>query len=380
MISKNVQNISQSGIRRFFDLIIGMEDVISLGVGEPDFPTPWQIREEAVYSIEKGQTSYTSNAGLPLLRERLVEYIAEKYGISYDSKTESLITVGVSEGLDLALRAIVDPGDVVLIPEPCYVSYKPCVILAGGTPVSIPTTIEDKFKITPQKIKEKIGEKTKALLICYPNNPTGMTYTKDELLEIVKVCKEKNIIVISDEIYGLLSYERPHTPLATIDGMKERTIWLSGFSKGYAMTGWRIGYALGPCEIISAMAKIHQYTMLCAPIMSQYAALHALSSNSYKEMIDEFSRRRRLVVDGLNSIDLYCLIPDGAFYVFPSIRNTGLSSSDFSEKLLFEEKVATVPGNVFGECGEGFIRCSYATSIEKLEKALERMKKFLTRR
>lgn len=377
MISKVVSSFPPSGIRRFFDLIMNMPDIISLGVGEPDFSTPWQIREYALFSIEKGYTSYTSNAGLPLLREKIAEMVYANYKLSYSPEHEILITVGVSEGLDLALRAILNPQDEVLIPEPCYVSYKPCVLLQGGKPVVIPTNMSSHFKINEEILKDKITNKTKAIILCYPNNPTGMTYTKEELSHIANVCYKHNIIVISDEIYGLLSYEKEHIPFASIDGAKDLTIWLSGFSKGYAMTGWRIGYAIANEEIISAMCKIHQYTMLCAPIMSQYAALSALTSNSFEEMKDEFSRRRRLITSGLNSIGFPCLLPDGAFYVFPSIEKTGLSSSAFAEKLLLKEKVATVPGNVFGECGEGFIRCSYATSREKIEEALGRMERFL---
>lgn len=379
MLSKIVSNIPPSGIRRFFDLIIGMPDVISLGVGEPDFSTPWHIREDALYSIQKGQTTYTSNAGLLPLREKIAQYVYSEHNLSYSPEKEVLITVGVSEGLDLALRAILNPNDEVLIPEPSYVSYKPCVLLAGGKPVIVPTKMSSNFKIGGEDIKERLTDKTKALILCYPNNPTGMTYTKDELSSIASVCCENNIIVISDEIYGLLSYEKEHIPFATLSGARDLTIWLSGFSKGYAMTGWRLGYAIGCEEIISAMCKIHQYTMLCAPIMSQYAAISALSSNSFKEMREEFSRRRRLIVDGFNSIGLPTLMPDGAFYIFPSIEKTALSSSDFAERLLFEEKVATVPGDVFGECGEGFIRCSYATSTEKIEQAIERIKRFLKR-
>ncbi|MEW6103638.1 MAG: aminotransferase class I/II-fold pyridoxal phosphate-dependent enzyme [bacterium] len=375
MLSKRVLEIPPSGIRKFFDLITGMPDVISLGVGEPDFPTPWHIREDALYSIEKGWTTYTSNWGLLPLREKISEVVYSKYNLSYDPKDEVLITVGVSEAIDLALRAILEPDDEVLIPEPSYVSYKPCVIMASGKPIVIPTKFSNKFRIKPDDIKERLTSKTKAIILCYPNNPTGMTYTKDELFAIANVCKENDIIVISDEIYGLLSYEIEHKPFASF--LKDKTIWLSGFSKGYAMTGWRLGYALGCEEIISAMCKIHQYIILCAPIMSQYAGLSALSSNSFIDIKDEFSRRRRLIVDGLNSIGLSCLMPDGAFFVFPSIEKTGLSSDDFSEKLLFSEHVATVPGNIFGECGEGFIRCSYATSTEKIEKAIERMAIFL---
>lgn len=374
MIAKVVRDIPPSGIRRFFDILATMKDVISLGVGEPDFPTAWHIREEAIYSIEKGYTTYTSNAGLIALREKIAETLFSKHNLSYNPDVEILITTGVSQGIDLALRAILNPGDEVLIPEPSYVSYKPCTLLAGGKPVIIPTFFEDNFKIKLSSICDAITEKTKAIILCYPNNPTGVSYTKDELLDLADVCKKHNLIVISDEIYEHLSYTYPHIPFASQDS--ERTIYLSGFSKGYAMTGWRVGYAAGPRDIIGAMCKIQQYTMLCPPIISQRSAIAALSGSS-NEMKEEYEKRRNLMVSGLNSIGLECLLSDGAFFAFPSIKTSGLSSSEFAERLLFSEKVAVVPGEAFGECGEGFIRTSFAVQEEKIEESLVRIKRFL---
>jgi aminotransferase len=376
MIAKVINDIPPSGIRRFFDILSTMKDVISLGVGEPDFPTPWHIREEAIYSIEKGWTTYTSNAGLITLREKIAETILSKHNIFYNPESCLLITTGVSQGIDLALRAILNPGDEVLIPEPSYVSYKPCTLLAGGKPVTIPTFFEDSFKIKPSSIYDAITERTKAIILCYPNNPTGVSYTKEELLEIACVCKKNNLIVISDEIYEHLSYTYPHIPFASQDN--ERAIYLSGFSKGYAMTGWRVGYAAGPQDIIGAMCKIQQYTMLCPPIISQRSAIAALSGNS-NEMKEEYEKRRNLMVSGLNSIGLECLLPDGAFFTFPSIKTSGFSSYEFAERLLFSEKVAVVPGNAFGECGEGFVRASFAVQEEKIEESLIRIKRFLVK-
>ncbi|MBU1598920.1 aminotransferase class I/II-fold pyridoxal phosphate-dependent enzyme [bacterium] len=376
MIAKIVRDIPPSGIRRFFDILATMKDVITLGVGEPDFPTPWQIREEAIYSIEKGYTTYTSNAGLIELREKIAERLFSKYNLSYNPESCLLITTGVSQGIDLSLRAILDPGDEVIIPEPSYVSYKPCTLLAGGKPVIISTLYEDGFKIKPKAIEDAISDKTKAIILCYPNNPTGVSYTKDELLGLVRVCKKNDLIVISDEIYEHLSYKHPHIPFASLES--EKTIYLSGFSKGYAMTGWRIGYAAGPEEIIGAMCKIQQYTMLCPPIISQRSAIVALSG-SLNEMKEEYERRRNLMVSGLNSIGLECLLPDGAFFAFPSIKRSGLASSEFAERLLFSEKVAVVPGNAFGEAGEGFIRTSFVVAPEKIEEALIRIQRFLAK-
>ena len=375
MISKIVRDIPPSGIRRFFDILGKMKDVITLGVGEPDFPTPWHIREEAIYSIEKGWTTYTSNAGLIELREKIAETLSSKHNLSYNPESEILITTGVSQGIDLALRAILNPGDEVLIPEPSYVSYKPCTLLAGGKPVTISTLYEDSFKIKPKAISDAISDKTKAIILCYPNNPTGVSYTKEELLGLAGVCKKNNLIVISDELYEHLSYEHPHIPFASLDS--EKTIYLSGFSKCYAMTGWRVGYAAGDKEIIGAMCKIQQYTMLCPPTISQRAAISALSSDSWNEMREEYEKRRNLIVSGLHSIGMECLLPDGAFFAFPKILRSGLSSSEFAERLLLSEKVAVVPGDAFGESGEGFIRTSFAVQKEKIEEALIRMKRFL---
>lgn len=380
-ISKVVQNIPPSGIRKFFDLTATMKDIISLGIGEPDFVTPWHIRDTAIYSLEQGYTSYTSNAGLLELRQAISDRLFTDYGLEYSTQDEILITVGVSEGLDLALRAIINPGDEVIIPEPCYVSYKPCTIFAGGKPVIIPTDAESGFKITPKQVEEAITDRTKALLLGYPSNPTGATMSREELRGIAEVSARYDLLVIADELYSLLTYDTSPVSFASLEGMKERTILLNGFSKAYAMTGWRVGYAAGNKEIIGAMTRIHQYTMLCASVMSQKAALEALRHGKFavEEMFNEYNQRRRVIVKGLNEMGLECRMPGGAFYVFPSIKTTGLTSEAFAEKLLFEEKVAVVPGTAFGECGEGYVRCSYATSLEKIEEALKRMEKFVRR-
>lgn len=382
VISRAVRGIAPSGIRRFFDLVSEMDDVLSLGVGEPDFVTPWHIREAAIYSLEKGQTMYTSNYGLMTLRQAISEDLSGLYGVEYDPTKEILVTVGVSEGFDLAMRAIINPGDEVIIPEPCYVSYGPCTVLAGGVPVKIVTTRENDFKLTPELLRSAITEKTKAVVVSYPNNPTGATMSREDLEAIAAVIEEHDLLVISDEIYAHLTYEGEHTCFASLKGMWERTILLNGFSKAYAMTGWRIAYAAGPSEIISAMVKIHQYTMLCAPIMAQNAALEALmyGKRERDHMVEEYNRRRRFVVTGFREIGLDCFEPKGAFYVFPSIQSTGMSSTEFAERLLLEEKVAVVPGNAFGECGEGFIRCSYATSLEQLKEAIKRIERFVQKR
>lgn len=379
LISKVVKEIPPSGIRKFFDLIIEMEDVISLGVGEPDFVTPWHIREKAIYSLEEGFTNYTSNSGLLEFREGVARYLAERWGLSYNPENEILITVGVSEGLDLALRALVNPGDEVIVPEPCYVSYSPCILFAGGVPVTIKTSRANDFEVTSSEIERHLSPKTKAILLNYPNNPTGATIGREELLKIKILVEDHGIVLISDEIYAELTYEGEHTPFASLPGMKERTILLNGFSKAYAMTGWRIGYAAASKEIIEAMTKIHQYTMLCASISAQIAAIEALNAgeNSMQEMIQEYDRRRRLIVTGLNEIGLDCFTPKGAFYAFPSIKKTGLSEEEFSERLLLQEKVAVVPGTAFGKSGTDHIRCSYATSLENIEEALLRMERFI---
>jgi len=380
-ISRRVRDIPPSGIRRFFDLLASMEGVISLGVGEPDFVTPWHIREAGIYSLEQGYTSYTSNYGLLELREELASHIAGRRGISYDPQRELLITVGVSEGVDLALRAILDPGDEVIVHDPSYVSYIPCTVLAGGAFVPVPTNLENDFQVRAGDIEKRITQRTKAILLGYPSNPTGAVMDREELVKIAKVAKRHNLLVISDEIYERLVYGVEHTCFASLPGMKERTILLSGFSKAYAMTGWRIGYAAAREEIIEAMMKIHQYIIMCAPTMAQMAALEALKGGDaeVEEMVADYDQRRRVMVKGLNDIGLTCFEPKGAFYAFPSIKGTGLSSDEFAESLLIEDKVAVVPGSTFGQCGEGHIRCCYATSLEEIEEALERMARFVKR-
>lgn len=379
-ISPVVQAIPPSGIRRFFDIAAEMEDVISLGVGEPDFVTPWSIRESCVYGLEQGYTSYTANRGLLELREEICSLQKRNFNIDYDPKTNVLVTVGVSEALDIAMRAILTPGDEILIPEPCYVSYKACASLAGAIPVAVPAKIENNFSITPADLEAHVTNKTKALLIGYPNNPTGAILTKDQLMDIAKFAQEHDLIVISDEIYGDLTYggER-HVCFAGLPGMKDRTILLNGFSKAYAMTGWRIGYAMSNPAIISAMTKIHQYTMLCAPITAQIAAVEALRHGEkyMKKMVSEYDKRRRLIYDGLTNAGLKCFEPKGAFYIFPDITSTGLTSEEFAEQLLMKEHVALVPGTAFGQCGEGYVRCSYATSVTKISEAIARIEHFV---
>lgn len=380
-ISKPVQDIPPSGIRVFFDLVLGMKDVISLGVGEPDFITPWNIRERAIDSLEGGATSYTSNKGMFELRQEISRYLERKYKMRYDPEEEILITVGVSEGSDLALRAVVDRGDEVLIPEPSYVSYGPMTTLCGGRPVFIKTEPHNDFKITSKELSKFCGRKTKAIILNYPNNPTGASYSSGELRRLANVVSKKKLVVISDEIYCDLTYDFEHTPFPTLPRMKEHTIYLNGFSKAFAMTGWRIGYACGPREIIYSMTKIHQYTMMCVPITSQIAAIEALKNGerSVREMKKEYRRRRELIISGLNEIGLPCHKPEGAFYAFPSIKGTGLKSLDFAKRLLEEERVAVVPGTAFGSLGEGYVRISYASSLENIKEALSRMKKFLSK-
>ena len=378
-ISKVVGQIPPSGIRVFFDLVLGMKDVISLGVGEPDFVTPWNIREAAIFGLEEGYTSYTSNKGMAELRQEISRYLKHTYGLDYDPEDEILVTVGVSEGVDLALRAIVEPGTKVLIPEPCYVSYGPNVTLCGGTPVFMETHPENGYRISAKDIDRRVDAKTKVLFINYPANPTGASYTRTDLRKIAEAAARHNLTVITDEIYGDLTYDYDHTAFPGIAGMKERTVYLNGFSKAFAMTGWRIGYACGPREAIAAMTKIHQYTMMCVPIISQIAAREALknSERSVQEMKREYRRRREFIVTRLNEIGLSCHRPEGAFYAFPSIKKFGLSSLDFSKELLRREKVAVVPGTAFGPCGEGFLRLSYASHMDKLKEAMERMERFL---
>jgi aminotransferase len=378
-ISKRVNRLSPSGIRKFFDMLASIEDVISLGVGEPDYATPWHISEAAVQSLEKGYTMYTSNSGIPELRQRVSQYNEEKYGVEYDPFGEILITVGVSEALDLAMRAILNPGDEVIMPDPHYVAYDSCVIMAGGEPVMVPTSQENGFEVDAADIETKITEKTRAILIGYPANPTGAVMSRDKLLAIADLAKRYDLVVVSDEIYARLVYGVEHTCFSSLPGMKNNTVLLGGFSKAYAMTGWRVGYALAPREIIAAMTKIHQYTIMSAPTMAQVAAIEALKSgeHSVQEMVEDYNRRRLIIVKGFNDIGLPCFEPKGAFYAFPSITGTGMTSEEFSEKLLMEEKVAAVPGSAFGECGEGYIRCCYATSLAEIEEALMRMGRFV---
>ena len=379
-LSPAVQSIKPSGIRKFFDIAAKMEDVISLGVGEPDFVTPWPIRESCVYGLEQGYTSYTANRGLPELREEIARHYADVYETHYDAATDILVTVGVSEALDLAMRALLAPGDEVLIPEPCYVSYQACTILAGGVPVAVPAKQENEFRITPAELEEHVTPRTKVLLIGYPNNPTGAIMTREDLLAIADFAQEHDLIVISDEIYGDLTYGgEAHICFSSLPHMQERTLLLNGFSKAYAMTGWRIGYALGAPEIIAAMTKIHQYTMLCAPITTQLAAIEALRHGEkyMKKMVAEYDRRRRLIYEGFMKMGLNCFEPKGAFYIFPDITSTGYTSEEFAEKLLEAEHVALVPGSAFGDCGEGHVRCSYATSVDKISEALARIENFV---
>ena len=374
-VSPLVRSIPPSGIRRFFDIVAEMSGVISLGVGEPDFVTPWHIRESCVHGLQRGYTSYTSNYGLLELRQEITRMIETDYGVTYNPKCEALVTVGVSEALDLAMRAILSPGDEVLVPEPCYVSYQACVTLAGGTPVSVSCTRENEFRVTVDQLAAAVTPRTKALLIGYPNNPTGAVMPREALAAIAQFAEQHDLIVISDEIYANLTYDGEHTCFASLPGMRDRTILLNGFSKAYAMTGWRIGYALGNEDFIAAMTKIHQFTMLCAPITAQIAAVEALQQGrpSRERMVAEYDKRRRLMVEGFRNMGLDCFEPKGAFYVFPSIQNTGLTSLEFAEKLLHAEKVALVPGNAFGACGEGYIRCSYAASSKNLSEALDRI-------
>ncbi len=380
-IAKKVQAVPPSGIRRFFDIAATMDDVISLGIGEPDFTTPPAIVRAGIASLEAGETHYTSNSGILALRQALADHLERLYGVSYDPETELLITVGVSEALYLALAATVDPGDEVIVPEPCFVSYKPEVLFAGGVPAVVPTSVENDFQVLAGQIEAVITPRTKALLIGYPNNPTGAVMARERLLEVAQVAAKHDLLVISDEIYDRLVYGVEHTCFSSLPGMRDHTILLGGFSKAYAMTGWRIGYAAAPVEVLGAMRKVHQYTIMSAPTTAQFAALEALKhgEEAVQEMRARYDRRRRLIVDGLNSIGLTCFEPRGAFYAFPSIAATGLSDEEFSEQLLREEKVACVPGSAFGACGAGHVRCSYATAYDQIEQALERMARFARR-
>ena len=384
VINRRVADVPPSGIRKFFDIVRQMPEAISLGVGEPDFVTPWSIRDAANQSIEDGQTQYTSNWGLETLREKISAYLRMRYHVSYSPKDEVLVTVGASEGIDLAMRALVCPGDEVLIPEPSYVSYAPTVTFAGGTPVPVRTYAKDCFAMTPEALREAITPKTKALILPYPNNPTGGVMTREQLIAIAQELMDTDIIVISDEIYSELVYSgHEHIAFAAINGMRERTITLNGFSKAFAMTGWRVGYACAPRELIAPMFKVHQYTMLCASMQGQVAADRALGRafetnfEDVRQMVRSYDRRRRLMVEGFNAMGLSCFEPRGAFYVFPSIEKTGLTSDEFCQRLLMEKQVACVPGTAFGACGEGHIRCSYATSLDNLKEALVRIGDFV---
>jgi aminotransferase len=381
-ISPLVEQVAPSGLRQFFDIVSTMKDVVSLGVGEPDFATPKHIITECIHSLEQGKTNYTSNSGLLELRQEIVKYIANSYHVSYDVEEEVLVTVGASEALDLAIRSIIAPGDEVLIPEPCYVSYQACVLFAGGTVVPIATSPERGFRVTADELRAKITPKTKAIILGYPNNPTGAIMSKAELQAVADLAAEYDLLVISDELYSELTFDGKHTCFAALDGMKDRTIILNGFSKSHAMTGLRIGYALAHPAVIAAMMKIHQYTMLCAPITSQIAAIEALKNgqNAMKKMMEQYNKRRKIMLKGFRDMGLDCFEPQGAFYIFPSIKKTGLSSQEFTEQLLKKEKVAVIPGHAFGACGEGFIRCSYSYSEEHLREALRRIDHFVNGR
>lgn len=380
-LSEKVVSIEPSGIRKFFDIVSEMKDAISLGVGEPDFDTPWHVREEGIYSLEKGCTFYTSNAGLKELRIEIAKYLNRRCNVSYDYNKEIMVTVGGSEAIDLALRAMLDPGDEVLIPMPSFVSYLPCVTLADGVPVVIELKEEDEFKLTRQELLDSITEKTKVLILPFPNNPTGAIMTREDLADIVDVIIEKDLFVITDEIYSELTYNGEHVTIASFPGMKERCVLINGFSKSYAMTGWRLGYAAAPALILQQMLKIHQFAIMSAPTTSQYAAVEALRNGDkdVEEMREAYNQRRRFLIKALRDMGLEVFEPFGAFYVFPSIKQFGMTSDEFAEKLLEEEKVAVVPGTAFGACGEGFLRISYAYSVEDLKKALEKIEKFVNR-
>lgn len=380
LVNPTVDSLPPSGIRKFFDVVNMMEGAISLGVGEPDFVTPWPIREAGIYSLEKGQTYYTANSGLIELREEICRYMDRKYDVKYDAKKQVLVTVGGSEAIDAMIRSVVSPGDEVLIPEPSFVCYKPLTTMAGGVPVAVETKEEDSFRLTPELLKEKITDKTKLLILPYPNNPTGAVMGKADLEAIAEVLRGTDILVLSDEIYGELLYSgEPHVPFSKIDGMYERTVVVNGFSKAFAMTGWRLGYAVGPERIIGLMTKVHQYGIMSSPTTSQYAAIEALRNcdKDVENMCNEYNERRRFIVDGFRNMGLSCFEPYGAFYVFPCIKRTGMTSEEFCNRLLEEEKVAVVPGSAFGECGEGFIRCSYAYSIDSIDEALKRISRFV---
>lgn len=380
-LSKKIVQVKPSGIRKFFDLVSEMDDVISLGVGEPDFDTPWHIRDEGIYSLEKGKTFYTSNSGLKELKSEIAKYIKRSQNVDYDPAHEIMVTVGGSEAIDVALRAMIDEGDEVLIPQPSYVSYEPCAFLAGAKPVIIDLKAENEFKLTAKEIEDACTDKTKILILPFPNNPTGSIMEKGELEKIAKVIIEKDLYVLSDEIYAELTYKGKHVSITAIDGMKERTVLINGFSKSYAMTGWRLGYACAPQKILEQMLKIHQYAIMCAPTTSQYAAVEALKNGDkdVEEMRRSYNHRRRFLMNAFREMGLECFEPFGAFYVFPCIKEFGMTSEEFATKFLMEEKVATVPGTAFGDSGEGFLRISYAYSLETLKTAMQKLNKFITR-
>ena len=378
-LSEKVTSLKQSGIRKFFDIVSEMKDAISLGVGEPDFDTPWHIRDEGIYALEKGRTFYTSNAGLKDLRKEISNYLKRTQNLDYNADNEILVTVGGSEAIDIGLRAVINPGDEVIIPQPSYVSYEPCAILADAKPVIINLKAENEFRLKPAELLDAITEKTKVLILPYPNNPTGAIMERGDLEKIADIVKEKDILVMSDEIYSALTYKDKHISIASLNGMKERTILINGFSKAYAMTGWRLGYACAPKEIISQMTKIHQFAIMCAPTTSQYAAISALKNgdSDVEQMRKSYNMRRRFLMNAFKEMELECFEPYGAFYVFPCIKEFNMTSEEFATKLLMEEKVAVVPGTAFGECGEGYLRISYAYSIDNLKEALGRIKKFI---
>ena len=378
-LSEKVIRMKPSGIRKFFDIVSEMPDAISLGVGEPDFDTPWSVREEGIYSLERGRTFYTSNAGLSELRQAICEYMERRFLVSYDFKKECLLTVGGSEGIDVALRAMLNPGDEVIIPQPCYVSYVPCVDLADGVPVTIDLKNENKFRLTGEELEAAITDKTKVLILSYPNNPTGAIMEREDLEEIAKIIIKHDLFVISDEIYAELTYNGGHVSIASLPGMKERTIVISGFSKAFAMTGWRLGYALGPAYIIEQMTKIHQFAIMCAPTTSQYAAISAMRDcdKDVEHMRESYDQRRKFLLNEFKEMGLPCFEPQGAFYMFPCIRKFGLTSEEFATRLLRSKKLAVVPGDAFGECGEGFLRVSYAYSLDELKEAMGRIREFI---
>ena len=380
-LADTIVNIKPSGIRKFFDLVSEMKDAISLGVGEPDFDTPWHIRDECIYSLERGRTFYTSNAGLKELKEEIANYLRRRVHVDYDDRHEVLVTVGGSEAIDMAMRVMLNPGEEVLIPQPSYVSYEPCTIMAGGKPVIIELKAENEFRLTPEELLEHITDKTKLLVLPFPNNPTGAIMEQKDLEAIAKVIIEKDLYVLSDEIYSELTYKEDHVSIASIPGMQERTILINGFSKAYAMTGWRLGYACGPRKIIEQMTKLHQYAIMCAPTTSQYAAVEALRNgdDDVAMMREAYNQRRRYLVHAFKEMGLECFEPYGAFYIFPCIKEFGMTSEEFASRFLMEEKVAVVPGTAFGDCGEGFLRISYAYSLENLKEALGRMQKFIDR-